>query len=57
MLRTGSVFCHIANYRLFIVRYEYFNKGVDLFIEALARLNFFLKVVFAHNVAQLKDIF
>lgn len=29
---------------IFSIRYEYFNKGVDLYIEALARLNYFLKV-------------
>ena len=30
-----------------LFRYEYFNKGADLYIEALARLNHLLKVFFA----------
>lgn len=28
-------------------RYEFSNKGCDLFIEALARLNYYLKVSFS----------
>lgn len=29
----------------FSFRYEYFNKGADLFVESLARLNHLLKVM------------
>lgn len=32
--------------KFFIFRYEYFNKGADLFVESLARLNHLLKVSF-----------
>lgn len=31
---------------LYLSRYEYFNKGADLFVESLARLNHLLKVIF-----------
>ena len=37
----------VCIYSKLLFRYEYFNKGADLYIEALARLNHLLKVFFA----------
>lgn len=43
----------LQSLNLYISRYEYFNKGADLFVESLARLNHLLKVIFvfcSHNL-------
>ena len=32
-------------------RYEFTNKGADMFIEALARLNYYIKVSLSSNIS------
>lgn len=46
-VKRNPVIYAVCIYTKLLFRYEYFNKGADLYIEALARLNHLLKVFFA----------
>lgn len=46
MVKRNFVIYVVCIYLKFFFRYEYFNKGVDLYIEVLVRFNYLLKVFF-----------